>query len=35
MKVWGENGDAADRAEMFIGILDIYGFEHFQKVRFS
>ncbi|KAG6910874.1 hypothetical protein DXG01_006557 [Tephrocybe rancida] len=27
----GENGDAADRAEMFIGVLDIYGFEHFQK----
>jgi myosin V len=31
----GENGDAADRAEMFIGVLDIYGFEHFQKVGFS
>lgn len=30
----GENGDAAERAEMFIGVLDIYGFEHFQKVRF-
>ena len=29
----GENGDAAQRAEMFIGVLDIYGFEHFQKVR--
>lgn len=29
----GENGDAAERAEMFIGVLDIYGFEHFQKVR--
>jgi myosin V len=29
----GENGDAASRAEMFIGVLDIYGFEHFQKVR--
>ena len=28
----GENGDAAERAEMFIGVLDIYGFEHFQKV---
>lgn len=28
----GENGDAASRAEMFIGVLDIYGFEHFQKV---
>lgn len=31
----GENGDAAERAEMFIGVLDIYGFEHFQKVRFA
>ena len=31
----GENGDAADRAEMFIGVLDIYGFEHFQKVCIS
>lgn len=31
----GENGDAAERAEMFIGVLDIYGFEHFQKVRSS
>ena len=30
----GENGDAAERAEMFIGVLDIYGFEHFQKVCF-
>lgn len=29
----GENGEAAQRAEMFIGVLDIYGFEHFQKVR--
>ncbi|KAI6111535.1 myosin 5 [Pisolithus croceorrhizus] len=29
----GEHGDAAERAEMFIGVLDIYGFEHFQKVR--
>jgi myosin-5 len=29
----GENGDAAERAEMFIGVLDIYGFEHFQKVK--
>lgn len=28
----GENGEAADKAEMFIGVLDIYGFEHFQKV---
>jgi myosin-5 len=31
----GEHGDAASRAEMFIGVLDIYGFEHFQKVRCS
>lgn len=31
----GENGDAAERAEMFIGVLDIYGFEHFQKVSLS
>jgi myosin-5 len=30
----GENGDAASRAEMFIGVLDIYGFEHFQKASF-
>src|ERR1700722_15928889 len=29
----GENGDAASKAEMFIGVLDIYGFEHFQKVN--
>ena len=28
----GENGEAANRAEMFIGVLDIYGFEHFKKV---
>ena len=28
----GENGEAERRAEMFIGVLDIYGFEHFQKV---
>lgn len=28
----GEHGEAASRAEMFIGVLDIYGFEHFQKV---
>lgn len=28
----GENGDAAMRAETFIGVLDIYGFEHFKKV---
>ncbi len=28
----GENGEAANKAEMFIGVLDIYGFEHFAKV---
>lgn len=28
----GEGGEAASRAEMFIGVLDIYGFEHFKKV---
>jgi myosin-5 len=28
----GENGEAANRAQMFIGVLDIYGFEHFKKV---
>ena len=28
----GENGEAAEKAEMFIGVLDIYGFEHFKKV---
>lgn len=31
----GENGDAAERAEMFIGVLDIYGFEHFKKVSLA
>ena len=31
----GENGEAEKRAEMFIGVLDIYGFEHFQKVTRS
>ena len=31
----GENGEAEKRAEMFIGVLDIYGFEHFQKVMTS
>jgi myosin V len=29
----GENGEAAEKAEMFIGVLDIYGFEHFKKVQ--
>ena len=28
----GDGGEAASKAEMFIGVLDIYGFEHFQKV---
>ena len=28
----GENGEGANKAEMFIGVLDIYGFEHFKKV---
>jgi myosin-5 len=31
----GEGGEAANRAETFIGILDIYGFEHFKKVSVS
>jgi myosin-5 len=30
----GEGGEAANRAESFIGVLDIYGFEHFKKVGF-
>jgi myosin V len=28
----GEGGEATMRAETFIGVLDIYGFEHFKKV---
>lgn len=28
----GEHGEAEERAECFIGVLDIYGFEHFKKV---
>jgi myosin V len=31
----GENGEAASKAEMFIGVLDIYGFEHFKKASRS
>jgi myosin V len=31
----GENGEAETKAEMFIGVLDIYGFEHFQKVNIT
>jgi myosin-5 len=27
----GENGEGALKAEKFIGVLDIYGFEHFKK----
>ncbi|KAJ7220098.1 P-loop containing nucleoside triphosphate hydrolase protein [Mycena pura] len=27
----GKYGDAASRAETYVGVLDIYGFEHFEK----
>lgn len=29
----GEGGEGALKAEYFIGVLDIYGFEHFKKNR--
>jgi myosin-5 len=29
----GEGGEGAIKAECFIGVLDIYGFEHFKKVK--
>lgn len=33
MSLAGENGEAEKGAETFIGVSDIYDFDHFQKVR--